>query len=75
MINTVFITQSLIIFDLRNPGIISNEIKNVGWVVRWLESHYLEMIVFEGDEILTMSCLHISDHAVALLSKCLVHYD
>ena len=75
MIHTVFITQSLIIFDLRDPGIISNEIKNVGWVVSWLESHYLEMIVLEGDEILAMSCLHVSDHAVTLLSECLVHYD
>ena len=33
------------------------------------------MVVFKGNEIVSMASLDVSDHSIALLSEALVHYD
>lgn len=75
MVNTIIVSQTLIIFDLAETGVVCDQVEHVGWVVRWLESHHLQVVVLECHEVLSPACLDVSDHAVALLTEGLVHDD
>jgi len=75
MINSIFVAQLLIIFDLGYPRVVSDQVEHICWVVGRLQSHHFEVVILECDQILSMPGLLVPDHAVTLLSEFLVHYN
>lgn len=75
MINSVVVPELRAASDLTQSRVVCNHIQHVRWVVAWLEPHYLEMIVFERQQVLTPPCFLVLHQTVALHSHGVVHDD
>lgn len=69
MVNTILVFELLVSSYFGQSCVVGDQIENVCWIMFGLEAHNFKMIIFESHEVLSPSCLSVSNQAITLQAK------